>query len=187
VMVPWALKNRWVLFALVTYGVLISGVVMETYMQTHYLAPITGFNYLFVLQAMRLWRWRNKKIGRLMLWLVPFLSVVVLFSFLYTPLMKKDESVAWQRQRARINEQVKKMEGQHLIIVTYGSRHSFLEEWVYNEADIAGAKIVYARAIDRQQDCQLVKYFKLRRISSLYIDDDKLTPELKPYPISVCP
>jgi hypothetical protein len=182
VMVPWTLKNRWALFALLTYGVLISGLVMETYMQTHYLAPIIGFNYLFVLQAMR--RWRNKRMGRIMLWVVPLLCVVVLLLLLLYDRMKQSESAAWQRQRARINEQVKKMGGQHLIIVSYGSQHSFLDEWVYNDADIDGAKVIFARAINSTQDCQLVEYFKSRRIWSL--DADQSTPKLEPYPRNRC-
>jgi hypothetical protein len=182
VMVPWTLKNRWALFALLTYGVLISGLVMETYMQTHYLAPIIGFNYLFVLQAMR--RWRNKRMGRIMLWVVPLLCVVVLLLLLLYDRMKQSESAAWQRQRARINEQVKKMGGQHLIIVSYGSQHSFLDEWVYNDADIDGAKVIFARAINSTQDCQLVEYFKSRRIWSL--DADQSIPKLEPYPRNQC-
>jgi hypothetical protein len=182
VMVPWTLKNRWALFALLTYGVLISGLVMETYMQTHYLAPIIGFNYLFVLQAMR--RWRNKRMGRIMLWVVPLLCVVVLLLLLLYDRMKQSESAAWQRQRARINEQVKKMGGQHLIIVSYGSQHSFLDEWVYNDADIDGAKVIFARAINSTQDCQLVEYFKSRRIWSL--DADQSIPKLEPYPRNRC-
>jgi hypothetical protein len=185
VMVPWTLKNRWALFALVTYAVLISALVMETYMQRHYLAPIIGFNYLFVLQAMRLWRWRNRRIGRVMLSLVPLLCIVALFSFLYT-LMKKNESASWQRQRARINEQVKTIGGQHLIIVTYGSQHSFLDEWVYNEADMDRAKVVFARAINSEQDCQLVEYFKSRRIWLLEVDGNQSIPKLKPYPTNLC-
>ncbi len=60
------------------------------------------------------------------------------------------------------------------------------DEWVYNEADIDNAKVIFARAMDSKQDCQLVEYFKSRRIWSLYIDDDKLAPEFKPYPISAC-
>ena len=35
-----------------------------------------------------------------------------------------------------------------------------------NEADIDRAKVVFARAIDSTRDCQLVEYFKSRRIRS---------------------
>jgi hypothetical protein len=186
VMVRWTFNNRWALFALFTYIVLVSGLAMETYMQPHYLAPVSGYNYVFVLQAMRLCRRRNKNIGRIMLWLVPSLCLVVLlFSPLYERI-KKDESVAWHSHRTHINEQLNRMGGQHLIIVTYGSRHSFLDEWVYNEADIDSATVAFARAIDNPQDCQLIKYFRSRQIWSLEVDGDQSSPKLKPYPTSLC-
>jgi hypothetical protein len=187
VMMPWALKNGWAFFALITYGVLISGLVMETYMQPHYLAPITAFNYLFVLQAMRLWQWRNRRMGRIMLWLIPVLcvAVILLYSFSYRR-MNQSDSAAWQRQRAHIDEQVKKLGGHHLIIVSYGSYHSFLEEWIYNEADIDRAKVVFARAMNSKQDCQLVEYFKSRRIWLLEVDGGQSIPKLEPYPMNLC-
>jgi hypothetical protein len=185
VMVPWTLKNRWALFALLTYGVLISGLLIETYLNMHYLAPIIGFNYVFVLQAMRLWRWRNRRVGRLVLWFVPFLCVLLLLPFLYGRL-KQNDSTAWQIQRARMNKQLKKVEGQHLIIVSYGRQHSFLEEWVYNEADIDGAKVVWARDMDIPENCNLLAYYGNRRIWSLEIGSDTSIPKLKPYPTKLC-
>ena len=70
--------------------------------------------------------------------------------------------------------------------MSYGPRHSFHYEWVYNEADIDRAKVIFARAMNSRQDCQLVEYFKSRRIWSLDIDDDQLIGKLKPYPMSLC-
>ena len=55
--------------------------------------------------------------------------------------------------------------------------HSFHNEWVYNEADIDGAKVIFARAMNSRQDCQLVEYFKSRRIWSL--DADQSIPKLE--------
>jgi hypothetical protein len=185
VVASWTLKNRWALFALITYGVLIFGLAFETYMQTHYLAPIVGFNYLFVLQAMRLWRQRNKRTGRSMLWLVPFLCAVLVFSFLYA-LMNKDDSPAWQNQRAELLKQLNQKDGKHLVVISYGSRHSFLDEWVYNDADIDRAKVIFARAINNTQDCQLIDYFKSRRIWSLEVEGVQSKPKLKRYPLSLC-
>ena len=42
---------------------------------------------------------------------------------------------------------------------------------------------MFARAINSTQDCQLVEYFKSRRIWSLEVDGDQSIPELKPYPL----
>jgi len=41
-MLPWMLRDRWTLFALLTCGLLSVGLLMETWLQEHYAAPITG-------------------------------------------------------------------------------------------------------------------------------------------------
>ncbi len=185
ILVPWILRNRWARRGLLIQSVLVLGLLAETFKQPHYLAPILGLNYYFVLNAFRLMRWRNKRVGVLMLWLTPLLAMAALLVALHGTINKK-ASVSWQDRRAQLVKQLKQTDGKHLIIVTYGTRHSFHDEWVYNEADIDNAKVIFARAMDIKQDCELVEYFKSRRIWSLDIDDDELTPELKPYPMSAC-
>jgi hypothetical protein len=141
-----------------------------------------GLSYYFVLSAMRLLNWHKRKIGHLMVWLTPLLALVV---SLYAS-VTKDSSAGWHIQRTQLLEQLKQDVGQHLIVVSYGPEHSVHHEWVYNEADIDRAKIVFARAMNGRQDCQLVQYFKSRRIWSLDMDNDQSAPKLKPYPLSLC-
>ena len=184
-MVKWALRDRWARFALLTYVILIAGVLLETFMMIHYLAPITAFNYFFVLSALRLWRWRDKRIGQMASWLVPLLAAVGLVaSWCWT--ITRDDPSAWQNQRAKLIEQLKQQDGRHVIIVSYGSNHSSPEEWVYNEADIDGAQVVWARGMDEDQNCKLVDYFKDRRIWSLALDGFPSIPKLTPYPKDLC-
>src|SRR6266478_7959319 len=66
--------------------------------------------------------------------------------------------------------------GLGLIIVSYGPGHSVHNEWVYNEADIDGAKVVWARDMDVAQNCNLVAYFRNRRTWSLEADGDQSVP-----------
>jgi hypothetical protein len=54
VMMPWVVRNRRAPFVLLTNSVLFSGLLAATYVKTHYLAPIYGINFAFVLQALRL-------------------------------------------------------------------------------------------------------------------------------------
>ena len=185
VLMVWTLRNRWAHHGLLIQSVLVLGLLTEPFKYVHYLAPVTGLNYYFVLNAFRLARWRNKRVGDLMLWLTPLLAIAALLVALHGTINKK-ASASWQDRRAQLVKQLKQTDGKHLIIVTYGPRHSYHDEWVYNEADIDNAKVIFARAMDIKQDCELVEYFKSRRIWSLGIDDDELTPELKPYPISAC-
>ena len=59
----------------------------------------------------------------------------------FTPLPRASAA-----ERARIVEQLGRCEGRHLAIVRYGPEHKALDmEWVYNGADIDGAKVVWAR------------------------------------------
>jgi hypothetical protein len=183
VLVAWTLRNRWARRALLIYFVLILGLLTETFKWLHYLAPITGLNYYFALNALRLARWRNRKIGQLMLWLTPVVAIAALVVSLYGTI-KKDTSSSWQERRTRVLKQLKQEDGKHLIIVSYGPGHSVHNEWVYNEADIDGAKVIFARAINSREDCRLIEYFKLRRIWSL--DADQSIPKLKSYPRNQC-
>jgi hypothetical protein len=161
------------------------GLLTETFKWPHYAAPITGINYYFVMNALRLRQWQNRKIGQFMLWLTPLLAIAALVVISYGAI-NSDNSSGWHEQRAQLLKRLKQKDGQHLVIVSYGPGHSFQDEWVYNEADIDHSKVVFARAINSKQDCQLIEYFKSRRIWSLDIDGDQSIPELKPHPLSLC-
>ena len=185
VLIPWMLGNRWATRALLIYFVSVLGLLTETFKWPHYLAPVIGLNYYFVVSAMRLLSWQKRKIGHLVVWLTPFLALTALLASLYAS-VRKDSSGSWHIQRAQLLDGIKREGGKHLIVVSYGPGHSVHNEWVYNEADIDSAKVIFARAINRTQDCQLVEYFKERRIWSLDIDEDESRPKLKPYPMSLC-
>jgi hypothetical protein len=182
--IRWTLRNRWTRRALLVYFVLFLGLLTETFKWLHYLAPITALNYAFVVNAFRLTRWRNKRVGDLMLLLTPFLAIAALVTSVNG--IVKTNSSSWHIQRAQLLKQLQQEDGEHLILVRYGPEHSVHNEWVYNEGDIDRAKVIFARAINNMQDCQLVEYFKSRQIWSLEVDRDQSRPKLKPYPTSLC-
>jgi hypothetical protein len=49
-----------------------------------------------------------------------------------------------------------------LVVVRYGPQHNTLQEWVYNDADIDAAPVVWARAMDPARDVELLRYFDQR-------------------------
>lgn len=69
--------------------------------------------------------------------------------------------------------------GPQLVIVVYGPSHSFYHEWVYNNADIDGAKVVWARDMGSAENQELLNYFKDRRIWRVNADD--VPPQLESY------
>jgi len=84
---------------------------------------------------------------------------------------------------------LKQQDGRHLILVKYGPygpNRGFEREWVYNEADIDGSKVVWARDMDLKENCKLVEYFKDRVIWFLEIDRDDAPVKLKPFPQQSC-
>ena len=182
VMLPWMLRNRWMLFALLSCSILITGLLMESFLNIHYAAPITGFVFVFALQALRLWRWRDKVTGSFLIYLTVFFCFWSLASSVYAE-MKYGRSHDWRQKRARIIQQLEQAPGKHLVIVRYGPTHRVAQEYVYNEADIDNAKIVWARDMDRGQNRELVEYFDDRQLWLLEPDDENFIPMLKPYPV----
>ena len=182
-LMAWCWKDRWGRRAILTYVVFALGLSLETVMSLHYWAPITALTYYFILQGMRLWRAQNPRIGRLVLYAIPALAAAV---FVINVVQSRVDPLDWSRQRARLLNQLKQQPGQHLVLVKYGPQHFYEFEWVYNEADIDGSKVVWARAMDLKEDCKLVEYFKDRTIWMLEIDDDKALIQPKIFPKESC-
>jgi hypothetical protein len=180
VALPWVLKDRWMRFALLTCGVLLGALLLETWGWAHYAAPMTGLVFVLVVQGirhLRLWRWRNRPVGERLLSAVLLMCVTaaVLSALLRPPGIAN----AWYLQRARILEGLRQDGGSHLVIVRYRAEHNTNDEWVYNEADIDGSAVVWAREMGPQEDRKLLDYFKGRRVWLL--DADAEPPVLQPY------
>ena len=178
-------RYRWTRFGIITCVILFCGVLSGTYLSAHYFSPIAGINYFFVVTAIRLWRRHEKKGGKFMSWFIPILALFMIGKSLYESL-SKDTSSALGFHRPKLLRQLDRQDGKHLIIVGYGPTHSAHYEWVYNEADIDNAKVVWARKMERKQDCIVAEYFSDRRIWSLEIGSDQSTPNLAPYQTELC-
>jgi hypothetical protein len=184
-LLAWLWRDRWARYALLIYFVLVLGLLIETFKWLHYAAPITGLTYYFVVNGMRLARLHNKKVGYLTSCLTLMLAVTALVMRVHLT-STSERSMSWHIQRAQLLKQLQHEDGEHLIVVRYGPEHSVHNEWVYNEADIDRSKVIFARAINTTQDCQLVDYFKSRQLWSMDVEGDESIPKLKPYPLKLC-
>ncbi|MGH9681025.1 MAG: hypothetical protein ACRD4Y_13840 [Candidatus Acidiferrales bacterium] len=66
--------------------------------------------------------------------------------------------------RKPVEDQLAAIPGEHLVIVRYSKDHNSGEEYVYNDADIDRAKIVWAREIPGVSLAPLLSYFRNRDV-----------------------
>jgi len=74
--------------------------------------------------------------------------------------------------RKPVEEQLAALPGQHLVLVRYSKDHNSGEEYVYNDADIDRAKIVWAREIPGMDLGPLLHYFSNRDVWLFEPDSD---------------
>ena len=82
-------------------------------------------------------------------------------------------------RRILINDQIAQIPGRILIFVRYWPQHIFQEEWVYDEADIDRARVVWARDLGEPENEKLRHYYPDRRLWLL--EADARPPKLEEY------
>jgi hypothetical protein len=184
-LVPWVWRNRWGRIALSVYVVFATGIMVAIHNRLHYWAPITALNYFFVIQGIRLWRFRDRRVGQLVPFLVSAMAATLLAILVYRSIGSTDD-LSPNRQRARLLRQLNASKEKHLIVVKYGPHHSYQNDWIFNGANIDASKVVWAREMEMPQNCKLINYFKDRVIWLLEIDRDEDPVKLRPYPKESC-
>jgi hypothetical protein len=70
----------------------------------------------------------------------------------------------WNEERDRVIEQLQHEGGKHVLLVRYSPSHPPAKEWVYNSPDIDSQKVIFARAMGAENDCDVVHYYEDRKI-----------------------
>jgi hypothetical protein len=85
----------------------------------------------------------------------------------------------WNEERERVIQELQHQSGNDLVLIRYAPMHDPAHEWVYNGPDIDSQKIIFARALGAEKDCNLVHYYEDRKI---WFVDVGLNPwpQLKP-------
>jgi hypothetical protein len=83
-------------------------------------------------------------------------------------LQQKTYGPEWSRERQAQLAILNRLPGRHLVLVRYVTDktryHKSHAEWVYNEADIDNAKIVWAREMDSGHNRKLLEYYRGREV-----------------------
>ena len=195
ILLPKVLFDRRLRSLLVIAAVFCLGLSVNAWLFAHYVAPVTGIVYAVLIQCMRHLRTvtlGGAPAGRL---IVGMLVLVCLLTaglrVAAQPLHIRVERLPnlWYGTeplglaRAGLAAKVRALPGQHLLIIRYAPNHDPLDEWVYNKADIDGAKIVWAHEMSPEQNRELIHYYSNRQV--WLVEPDADPPRLSPYADSV--
>jgi hypothetical protein len=183
----WRNIERSTLSLLFVLGAFALGSIFAIFYNPHYSAPVTAAILALVLIAMR----QVRNWGRAGLFIVRASCIICLLSFTLRtaagPLhfaLNRSVPFSWHEEpprsfgRAIIVNDLERLPGNHLVIVHYRSTHEPFAEWVYNEAEIDKAKIVWAREMEPTENRRLLDYFKDRQ--AWLLDADETPPKLSP-------
>ena len=174
-------------------AVSIAGLAIEVFFYPHYAAPMTGLVYIAVLRAMsrlRGLRWHNKPIGMPLTRIVPVtaLLLLILRIVLSNSMTFPDELWSWYNARsvttyrATIENQLHTYGGKQLVIVRFNPGSQSKYEWVYNDADIDHAKILWAWDMGSVANQELIGYYNDRHV--WLVEPNEQYPRLSPYPVA---
>ena len=185
-------RMRWVAATLALFAF---GTNLFPYLLVHYLAAVTC---LFVLVSLvglqQIYRIRIRNIPAggdiacvlMVLCFAEFMTWYGLHLFENPNLYQLLQYETWDsinhenlRRRIEVNRQLAAMEGQLLVFVRYSSHHIYQNEWVWNQADIDGSRIVFARDLGPDEDERLIRYYPNRKV--LVLDPDGAVPQLSSY------
>lgn len=132
----------------------------------HYAAPIQPLLILLIMQGLRcLWVWRiaEWRVGTLIVsWLI--WSSVLFFTLPLITGSNRPNVRPWSIERNQIQQELQNHPRPSLVIVKYGPGHSMHEEWVYNQANIPQAHVVWARQLDASRMPQLFEQYPGRDV-----------------------
>jgi hypothetical protein len=189
--------DRRIRFLILCVLVLVAGQLVEIFLIPHYLAPFTAAFYAIGLQAMRhLWLWTpgDQPVGMALVRLTVTLCVVLAGVRLCADPLHLDLPIwpgAWASEwygrsnqsgveRVQIETDLQQRNGGQLVIVRYSPNHNFLNEWVYNAANIDDSKVVWAREMGDAENRELMDYYKDRKVWLVQ-------PDSKPANVSLYP
>jgi len=180
---PFVFRDRKMRLLIVIFVLGILGIFAVIWSNAHYAAPLVCVIFALIVQSirhLRTMRLGKRPIGKALSWAAVVLLAVDTASAVSH---RECDPIAWTCQgdpsRAIIQKTLERTPGKHLVVVRYGDEHNIHDEWVYNSADIDGAKVLWARELSPEQNANLFTYFKDRQIWLVTPDSDNTS--LEPY------
>ena len=148
--------------------------LQNTFGNPHYAAPVYCLMLAVIatgLRHLRIWKWNHRPAGRaLVRWVLLSLGICVVWELVAYAFDPVPDFQRWSNRRAEIQSQLAADSQRHLIIVRYADGHHIWHEWVYNEAAIDDARVVWARELSPEKNRRLLEYFEDRQVWLLEAD-----------------
>jgi hypothetical protein len=180
---PFALRDRRMRLLAMVFLFGLFAVFSVVWSNAHYAAPLTCVLYAVIVQAIR--HLRTVRLGRRPVGIALSWAVVLLLAFdtaraVVDRECDPEQWTCWgDPSRLVLKKRMEEMPGKHLIVVRYAKYHNVHNEWVYNGADIDGAKVLWARELSTEQNAKLFAYFSDRQI--WLVEPDKNNSLILPY------
>ncbi|MFZ0322079.1 MAG: hypothetical protein WAL56_23330, partial [Candidatus Sulfotelmatobacter sp.] len=170
---------------------MVLGFAIQTWTLPHYFSPATGALYILLVQSMRqIWQWRTARslprsfaIGPSLVRAIPVLACAMILMRIAAAAVHVQIEPAWPRgdmERTALLHKLRQLPGPQLVIVSYETHHDPAREWVYNEANIDAAKVVWAHDMGQEANRELLLYFRERKVWE--VDADTSRPTVIPAP-----
>ena len=146
-------------------------ILLEGASSPHYLAPATAVIIAIVVECMR-----HLEAARIRIVPVVFATMAIVLGLRIVaqnaglPYTQELNYQSWcckqqgNMNKARIARELAQIPGEHLVFVKTKASEFNLLQWIYNAADIDGARIVWARDLGEDRDAELAKYFRDRDV-----------------------
>lgn len=172
----WAVRRQHFLTG--TLAFFYAGYVIETWNFPHYTAPLYPVVLIVMMRGfewLRTFSWRGRSMGLFLTRAMPTAAVAILVLPLAAVVLGKSDiggnpqstpccALSDDNLRSRLIRQLREMPGQDLVLVKDGPNNPLHFEFVYNEADIDRAPIVWAHSLGAERDLALQHYFAGRRV-----------------------
>lgn len=178
---PLLLRGWKVRFLALQAGICFVGWYAVLWVEPHYAAPAAPTILALITQGirhLRHWVYRGKPVG------IGLTRVILLFAVGLTVFHRLSDSGPTEcvklEHRTELAAAMNSLPGEHLVIVRYPTTSDCeVGDWIYNEADIDQAKVVWAREIPAVSIDPLLAYFKER--TAWLLDTGSSPLKLRPY------
>jgi hypothetical protein len=167
-------RFTWVALTLLLFAL---GVNFYPFFEVHYLAALTCLFVLLSVTGLERLSALNADAARLIVFLC-FAHFAFWYARSFTDTPNPDPRVA-------VHQELAQAPGKQLVFVRYWPQHIFQNEWVYNEADIDHARVVWARDLGPTDDNKLLHYYPDR--TAWLLEPDAMPPTLSPYHVEEQP